>query len=115
MRSTSAPYSRTASTLIFGATVGMTTVQRFPKSEQAYAIAWPKLPEEAVMMCACLTFDATLYAARNLKLPVYWSVSLASTRSTPSFFEMRGASAMVVGRGGGGVKTGDGVAVAEST
>jgi hypothetical protein len=35
-----------------------------------------------------------------LKLPVYWRVSLASTRSTPSFLERRGASTIVVGRGG---------------
>ena len=51
------------------------------------------------MMCDCLTLDATLYAARNLKLPVYCSVSLANTTSTPSFFDRRGASTIVVGRG----------------
>ena len=49
----------------------MTTVHRLWKREHANAIACPKFPDEAVMICACFTVEATLYAARNLKLPVY--------------------------------------------
>ena len=48
----------------------MTMVHRLPNSLQAYAIACPKLPDDAVMTWGCGTFAATLNAARNLKLPV---------------------------------------------
>src|SRR3990172_573315 len=49
-------------------------------------------------MVPASTFAATLYAARNLKLPVCWNVSLAIVRSRPSFFCRRRASMSVVGR-----------------
>src|SRR5512143_2992909 len=77
----------------------MTTVHRFPNSLHAYAIAWPKLPDEAVITCGCGTFAATLNAARNLKLPVRWNVSLARKTSRPRCAARRGASTMVVGLG----------------
>src|SRR4029453_8466797 len=51
------------------------------------------------MMCGLRTFSATLYAARNLKLPVRWNVSVARNTSRPRCAARRGASTMVVGRG----------------
>src|SRR5690606_14151972 len=91
-------YSRTASIFTFADVLGMTTIHRLPTRRQAYAMACPKLPDEAVMMSGWGTVDATLYAARNLKLPVCWNASLTIVRSTPSRSESRGAEIRVVGR-----------------
>src|SRR6185312_548048 len=93
-----APYAITASTLTRAEFCGITTMQRLPVSLHASAVAWPKLPLLAVMIIGCGTDVATLYAARSLKLPVYWNVSLARTTVAPSRSLSRGASMKVVGR-----------------
>ncbi len=49
------------------------------------------------MIVFSLTLEATLYAARNLKLPVYWNVSVAMVIEAPRNLDSRGASMMVVG------------------
>jgi hypothetical protein len=78
---------------------GITIVQRLPNSLHAYAMAWPKLPDDAAITWGCGTFATTLNAARNLKLPVRWKVSVARTTSSPRCAARRGASSIVVGRG----------------
>src|SRR5581483_7597054 len=98
-RSTVAPNARTASTLTRTEFAGMATVHRLPASLQAYAIAWPKLPDEAVMIDGLGTFTTTLFAALNLKLPVNWNVSAARVTFAQRRSERRGASINVVGRG----------------
>ena len=52
--------SRTAAILICDEVDGITTMQDFPVSAQAYAKAWPKFPDEAVMNSFCGTLMTTL-------------------------------------------------------
>src|ERR1041384_1976137 len=96
IKSTSPPYSRTASTFTEAEVEGITMTHDLPRSEQAYASAWPKLPDDAVMIFRSAIFEARLYAARNLKLPVCGKVSVAIVRSTPRRAAKRGASIIVV-------------------
>src|SRR5262245_18955251 len=60
------------------------------------------------------TFSATLYAARNLKLPVRWNVSVARNTTTPRWAASRGASTNVVGRGASEVGAGIAVLTVEA-
>ncbi len=61
----------------------MTMTLALPVIVQAQARAWPKLPDEAARIIRCGTFCATQSAARNLKLPVNWNVSIARMTRTP--------------------------------
>src|SRR5678815_838796 len=67
------------------------------------------------MTCGLGTFSATLYAARNLKLPVRWKVSVARKTSTPRCAPSRGASTIVVGRGESALCTGAALRTGEAT
>src|SRR5215471_3070522 len=83
----SAPYPRTASILVFGASVGMTTALETPAIRAAQATAWAWLPAETVTspraLSSALKERTLLRAPRGLNEPVFWKLSHFRCRRTP--------------------------------